>query len=85
VNFLSLIEAKREGHALDPAQIKEIVAAYTGDKIHDYQMAAFLMAVYFSGMTDREVSSLTECMLRSGESGLLLASTSLVMRRPLFN
>jgi pyrimidine-nucleoside phosphorylase len=31
-------------------------------------MSAFLMAVYFSGMTDREVSRLTECMLRSGES-----------------
>src|SRR5260370_21022318 len=31
-------------------------------------MSAFLMAVYFSGMTDREVSRLTECMLNSGDT-----------------
>jgi pyrimidine-nucleoside phosphorylase/thymidine phosphorylase len=31
-------------------------------------MSAFLMAVFFSGMTDREVTSLTECMMRSGET-----------------
>ncbi len=31
-------------------------------------MSAFLMAVFFSGMTDREVSALTERMIRSGET-----------------
>jgi thymidine phosphorylase len=31
-------------------------------------MSAFLMAVYFSNMSDREVSRLTECMLRSGDT-----------------
>jgi pyrimidine-nucleoside phosphorylase/thymidine phosphorylase len=31
-------------------------------------MSAFLMAVFFAGMTDREVTSLTECMMRSGET-----------------
>ena len=51
MNFLSLIEAKRDGQTLDPAQIKEIIAAYTAGKIPDYQMAAFLMAVYFRGLT----------------------------------
>ena len=30
-------------------------------------MSAFLMAVFFTGMTDREVSALTESMMRSGE------------------
>src|SRR5262249_49020573 len=34
----------------------------------DYQMSAFLMAVFYSGMTDREVGRLTECMLRSGQT-----------------
>ncbi|MGA2196540.1 MAG: thymidine phosphorylase, partial [Bryobacteraceae bacterium] len=33
-----------------------------------YQMSSFLMAVFFSGMSDREVSRLTECMLRSGDT-----------------
>ncbi|MGA2771122.1 MAG: thymidine phosphorylase, partial [Bryobacteraceae bacterium] len=36
--------------------------------IPDYQMSSFLMAVFFSGMSDREVSRLTECMLRSGDT-----------------
>ena len=41
---------------------------YTSGDIPDYQMSSFLMAVYFSGMSDREVSRLTECMLRSGDT-----------------
>ena len=41
---------------------------YTNGDIPDYQMSAFLMAVFFSGMSDREVSRLTECMLRSGDT-----------------
>src|SRR5581483_8148741 len=45
-----------------------LVEGYTSGDIPDYQMSAFLMAVYFSGMSDREVSRLTECMLRSGET-----------------
>jgi thymidine phosphorylase len=40
MNFLSLIEAKRDGHTLEPAQIRESIAAYTAGKIPDYQMAA---------------------------------------------
>ena len=41
---------------------------YTRNEIPDYQMSAFLMAVFYSGMTDREVSAATECMVRSGET-----------------
>jgi len=44
------------------------VEGYTSGDIPDYQMSSFLMAVYFSGMSDREVSRLTECMLRSGDT-----------------
>ena len=53
MNFLSLIEAKRDGQALPAAQISEIVAAYTAGEIPDYQMAAFLMAVFFRGLERR--------------------------------
>jgi pyrimidine-nucleoside phosphorylase len=45
-----------------------LVDGYTRNEIPDYQMSAFLMAVFFSGMTDREVSALTECMIKSGET-----------------
>ena len=45
-----------------------LINGYTNGDIPDYQMSAFLMAVYFKGMTDREVSRLTECMLHSGDT-----------------
>ena len=67
MNFLSLIEAKRDGQTLDAAQIKEIIAAYTAGKILDYQMAAFLMAVFFRGLTRAETSTLTLAMRDSGD------------------
>jgi pyrimidine-nucleoside phosphorylase len=67
VNFLSLIEAKREGQALHANQIEEIVSAFTGGRIPDYQMAAFLMAVYFRGLKPEELRTLTLAMRDSGD------------------
>jgi len=63
-----MIHRKRDGEELAPEEIEFLVDGYTTGEIPDYQMSAFLMAVYFSGMSDREVSRLTECMLRSGET-----------------
>ncbi len=65
---VDLIQRKRDGEELAPEEIEYLVVGYTNGDIPDYQMSAFLMAVYFSGMSDREVSRLTECMLRSGDS-----------------
>src|SRR5215472_8198071 len=65
---VDLIQRKRDGEELAPEEIQFLVEGYTSGDIPDYQMAAFLMAVYFSGMTDRELSRLTECMLRSGDT-----------------
>ena len=65
---VDLIQRKRDGGELTPEEIEFLVEGYTNGDIPDYQMSAFLMAVYFSGMTDREVSRLTECMLQSGDT-----------------
>jgi pyrimidine-nucleoside phosphorylase/thymidine phosphorylase len=65
---VDLIQRKRDGAELSPGEIEFLVEGYTSGEIPDYQMSAFLMAVYFSGMSDREVSRLTECMLRSGDT-----------------
>ena len=65
---VDLIQRKRDGEELAPEEIEFLVDGYTRGDIPDYQMSAFLMAVYFAGMSDREVSRLTECMLRSGDS-----------------
>jgi len=64
---VDLIHRKRDGEELSPEEIATLVDGYNRNEIPDYQMSAFLMAVFFSGMTDREVSALTECIIRSGE------------------
>src|SRR5438067_3696484 len=64
---VDLIHRKRDGEELSPEEIASLIEGYLRDEIPDYQISAFLMAVFFSGMTDREVSALTDIMLRSGE------------------
>ena len=64
---VDLIHRKRDGEELSPDEIKYFVDGYTRGEIPDYQISAFLMAVFFSGMSDREVSALTESMMHSGE------------------
>ncbi|MDY4901464.1 MAG: thymidine phosphorylase [Treponema sp.] len=57
----------KKGEALTKEEIEFIVNGYTNGSIPDYQMSAFLMAVYFSGMTFEETGYLTACMLHSGD------------------
>ena len=68
IRAAELIERKRDGGELGAEELRELVLEYTADRVPDYQMAAFLMAVYFSGMTDREVSALTDSIIRTGET-----------------
>ncbi len=65
---VDLIHRKRDGEELSPEEIANLIEGYLRDEIPDYQISAFLMAVFHSGMTDREVSALTDAMLRSGET-----------------
>jgi len=65
---VDLIHRKRDGEELFPEEISHLIDAYTRGEIPDYQMSAFLMAVFFAGMTDREVTTLTKCMIRSAET-----------------
>jgi pyrimidine-nucleoside phosphorylase len=67
MNFLSLIEFKREGKILAPEQIQEVIRAFTAGKIPDYQMAAMLMAIYFRGLNTAETTALTLAMRDSGD------------------
>lgn len=65
---VDLIKRKRDGEELSAEEIAFLVEGYTAGSIPDYQMAPFLMATYYSGMSDREVSALTDSMIRSGET-----------------
>jgi len=67
MNPVELIRKKRNGDTLTRAEIEWLIASYVGGTLPDYQMSAFLMAVYFRGMTDEETSAFTEVMLHSGE------------------
>src|SRR5690554_5155918 len=62
-----LIRLKRDGHKLNAAQLRSLIEGYTADEIPDYQMSAFLMAVFFRSMDPEELGIWTEAMLHSGE------------------
>jgi pyrimidine-nucleoside phosphorylase len=63
-----LIERKRNGEELEAEEIQFLIQSYTSGETPDYQMAAFLMAVYFQGLTDHEVDLLTAAMIASGQT-----------------
>ncbi len=62
-----IITLKRDGHELSAENIQTMVNGFTDGSIPDYQMAAWLMAVFFRGMSDAEKHALTQAMLHSGE------------------
>jgi pyrimidine-nucleoside phosphorylase len=68
IRAAELIERKRNGEELSAIEISELVLGYTRGEIPDYQMAAWCMAVYYKGLSGRETHSLTDAMIRSGET-----------------
>lgn len=67
MQMLDIIIKKRNGFELTPEEISFLVKEYTNGSIPDYQMSAFLMAVYFQGMTDKEATNLALEMEHSGD------------------
>jgi pyrimidine-nucleoside phosphorylase len=63
-----LIQRKRDGAELAADELSELVLGYVAGDVPDYQMAAFLMAVYFRGLDPAETFALNEAMVRSGET-----------------
>jgi pyrimidine-nucleoside phosphorylase len=68
MNIAQIISEKRDGSELTAEQIQFLVRGYAAEEVPDYQMSAFAMAVYFSGMSDDETEILTRCMIESGET-----------------
>jgi len=67
VNAYQIILKKRSGKILTKNEIDFLVSGYTKGEISDYQFSAFLMAVYFQGMSFDETTALTDAMMRSGK------------------
>ena len=64
---VDIIQKKRDGLELTRQEIQWLIEGYVDGTVPDYQMAAFAMAVYFKGMTTREISDLTMIMVGTGE------------------
>ncbi len=62
-----IILKKRNGKQLTKSEIEYLVSGYTQGTIPDYQFSAFLMAVFFQGMSFGEITALTEAMIRTGK------------------
>ena len=67
MNAVDIIVKKRDGGVLTKEEIEYMVMGYTEGSIPDYQMAAFLMSVFFSRMNDMETRALTAVMRDSGD------------------
>ena len=67
MNVYELIKKKRDGLELSGEEIKFLINGFVKGRIPDYQMAAFLMAVYYRSMNTRECCDLTRAMAQSGE------------------
>lgn len=67
MRMYDIIKKKRNGGELTKAEIEFFVQGFTAEKIPDYQVSAFMMAIYFQGMTKKETLYLTMALAHSGE------------------
>lgn len=67
MRVVDIIEKKKHGKPLTAEEIDFIIQGYTDNTIPDYQMSAFLMAIYFKGMNAEETANLTTSFVNSGD------------------
>ncbi|PIQ28137.1 thymidine phosphorylase [bacterium (Candidatus Blackallbacteria) CG17_big_fil_post_rev_8_21_14_2_50_48_46] len=67
MNTVEIIRKKRDGGTLSRQEIDLLVKGISEGSVPDYQLSAWLMAVYFKGMTEEETTHLTDAMAHSGE------------------
>ena len=67
MRFVDLIEKKKHGKTHTKEEIDFIINSLMDGSAHDYQITAWLMAVYFKGLTEEETAYLTQAMINSGE------------------
>lgn len=67
MRMYDLIESKKRGNALTKEEISYMIRGFVKGEIPDYQMSAMLMAIYFQGMNEEEITELTLEMAHSGD------------------
>ncbi len=68
MRMVDLINKKRLGEELSAEEIRFIIKGFADGSIQDYQMAAWMMAVVFQGMTYGEIAELTSAMVATGDT-----------------
>lgn len=68
MRMYDIIKKKRDGGKLSEAEIRFAIDGFTNGSVHDYQMSAFAMAVWYSGMDSEETAALTRAMTDSGDT-----------------
>jgi len=67
MNFIDIIEKKKENKELTEEEIKFFIDNYVSGDIPDYQVSALLMAIYFNKLNIDETYHLTKSMIESGD------------------
>ena len=67
VDMVDLICSKRDGHELKPAEIDWVIDSYVKGTVADEQVSALLMAIYWRGLSNAELSRWTAAIIASGE------------------
>lgn len=67
MRMYDIIEKKRDGGKLSKEEIEFWINGYVAGEIPDYQVSSLLMAIFFRGLDDEELTNLTIAMANSGE------------------
>ena len=67
MRIVDLIDKKKHGGVHTKEEINFIIDSMMNGSAPDYQISAWLMAIYFKGLTEEETAHLTEAMIDSGE------------------
>lgn len=67
MNPVEIIQRKKRGESLSKQELQQFISGYLSGSVEEYQLSAFLMAVYFQGMSAEETLALTEVMRDSGK------------------
>jgi len=67
MRMYDLINKKKIGEELSEEEIRFMINGYVDGSVPDYQMSAMLMAIFFQGMSDKEIFAMTDAMAKSGD------------------
>ncbi len=68
MRMYDIIDKKKKGLCLGDDELRFFIEGYTKGEIPDYQVSALMMAIYFMGLNDREITTLTKLMAYSGDT-----------------